>query len=569
MLPPDPPDPPPDHEAEESTSPAARRDPRPEGREGALGPAPGASSPEKIAEGDGSEEAKGPDGGGGGPFGGEPSRLSPTAVVVWTLEGVYALILAVIAGGAQPTLGAAILGFVLAANVTRYLRFRWRLEPDALIIEQGLIRRHRRVIPRDRIHTVDLERKVRHRTFGVVEVRVETMGGGETEGSLAALDPATAEELRRRLLTGADRPGRVEVEADADPDAHLEELARVPAGRLVMAGLTGGRVGIGAAVVAAALQFAPEEWVERVILMGAEEGPEFVAAGGIRLVLLLVLVALFFGFLLSLVATVFTYWDFTLARDETTLRVRRGLLTLRRDTVPFGRIQAVRVEENIVRRLLGLAAVRVTVAGRAGEEVEETGLVLPIGRRGQAFRLARLVAHHPGEGAPALEPMPRGARDRRRVRAVVAALLAGGGAFLATATTDLEAGMGGGAAAEPFGGPLLPAGVATVLVGLLSLWMARTGYRNLGCSDFGSHVVVSEGVTNRRTTFVEVNRLQTLETTATPFQRRRGLATLVLGIPRAMGAGRTPRALDLREEEAGRLREALVARVRHGSGSPS
>lgn len=523
-------------------------------------PGPDPELPESVPEPVGAPPP-GSEPDGGGPLAGRFARLSSAAVAVWTLEGVWALLLAVLAGGAQPTIGAAILAFVVAANVVRYLRFEWRLEPESLIIHQGLVRLHRRVIPRDRIHSVDLERKVRHRMFGVVEVRVETMGGGgETEGTLAALDPATAEELRRRLLTGSDQPGATEVKAEADPDEGLEELARVPPRRLVVAALTGGRVGVGAAIVAAALQVMPEEWVERAARLGAEEGPEWVAAGGIRLILLFVLVALLAGFALSLVATVTAYWDFSLSRDERTLRVRRGLLTLRRDTVPFRRIQAVRVEENIVRRWLGLAAVQVTVAGRAGEQVEDTGLILPIGDRMQAFRLARLVASHPGEGAPSLQPMPSGARARRFVRATAVAVVTAGLLYATAAALAVAAG-------EVERPEVLPALVALALLAAVGFPLALVSYRNLGWYDDGTHFVVSEGLANRRTSFVEVDRIQEVETTATPFQRRRSLATLRLGIPRPLGAGRTPRALDLGDAEAGRLREAVAARIRRPRGS--
>lgn len=534
----------------------------PPSREG--GPEDVGGTPEALGGATTAEETSPPPDG-GGPLAGEPSRMSPAAVAIWTLEGVYALVLAVLAGGAQPSLGAAIIAFAVAANAVRYLRFRWRLEPGALVIEQGLVRRLRRVIPRDRIHTVDLERKMRHRVFGVVEVRVETMGGGETEGSLAALGPATAEELRRRLLTAADRSGQAAAEP-ADPDADLKEVAWIPPGRLVAAGLTGGRVGVGAALVGAGLQFVPERWIERVVRVGAEEGTELVAATGVRLVLLFVFVAIVAGFLISLAATVLTYWDFTLAADRETLRVRRGLLTLRRDTVPLRRVQAVRVEENLVRRLLGLAAVRVTVAGRGGEDVEDPGLILPIGERTEAFRLARQVAGYPGTGAPVLQPMPSGARERRVVRAVSAALAAGGLVLLVSA---IDGGASEAVLAAAVDG-LFPAGAAGLLAAALAVPLALGAYRNLGWADHGTHVVVAEGVVNRRTTLVEVNRLQTLETTATPFQRRRRLATLLLGIPRPPAQGRTPRALDLRQEAAGRLREELADRIRRpsrGSGA--
>jgi len=60
---------------------------------------------------------------------------------------------------------------------------------------------------------------------------------------------------------------------------------------------------------------------------------------------------------------------------------------------------------------------------------------------------------------------------------------------------------------------------------------------------------------------VPVNRLQAVETSASPFQRRRGLATLLLPIARPTGAGGPPRAMDLPDHEASALLERLIRRT--------
>src|SRR5690606_26032796 len=108
----------------------------------------------------------------------------------------------------------------------------------------------------------------------------------------------------------------------------------------------------------------------------------------------------------------------------------RGLLQQRSETVPLRRIQALRVEENLVRRVLGLAAVKVDVAGRArGEDAQQAGLLLPLRRRRQALALVgqvlRAAGHSDASQAPP-EPMPARARSRRLLRAVVPVLVVTG-----------------------------------------------------------------------------------------------------------------------------------------------
>ena len=525
-----------------------------------------------------------------GPLDGEPTRLHPAVLGVWALQGVFSIVVIVVLTGIVPAAGAAMLAVIVATMVLRYLRFRWRLEPDALIIDEGIFIRKRRVIRRERIQTVDLERGISHRILGVVEVRIEAIGAGGTEGKLSAVDPATADTLRRILLGRERRAGApwtdgttegprhpdetghpdeteaLPESADARPSSgeriqepaasraadspEVEERVRtvVPPERLVVAGMTGGRVGVAAALVGFLFQTIPEDWWMEGLGFLAETTPDPTSVVGIRILVVLAIFALLGGFFLSVVATVFTHWDFTLSETDETLGVRRGLFTEHRDTVPYRRIQAVQVEENVVRRLLGLGAVRVVVAGRAGGGGNEgTDLLLPIGKRHEVYQIARDVVGLEGEGRPPLERMPWRARSRRYVRALVAAAVVAALVGLVVAGR-LDASWWPGVAVA-FGSVLLP-----------GLALAEGAYRGLGWTDEGDHLVVSEGVLNRRTTFVRTDRLQVLETSQNPFQRLGGLATLHLRVARPL-LGSSPRALDLGADGAQRWREAVARRV--------
>jgi putative membrane protein len=589
-----------------------------------------------------------PEAGPSSPLEGRPTRLHPLVLVIWTWRGAFSLIVLILVTGWMPLVGAAILAVTFIGILLRWMRFRWHLEPDAVVIHEGIIIRKRRVIRRDRIQTVDLERTLLHRVLGVIEVRIEAIGAQGTEGSLAAVDPSMADALRRTLLSRGARSAGVDAGAEEaietapaadatpatdrayathpagptdaiDPPApstgatpegagsppeptgypgetpfdrpswlpHVDEgeqLAHVPPERLVVAGLTGGRVGVAAALVGFFFQVVPDDiWVGRIGSL-IQQAPDPTTWVGLRILLVMIVFALLIGFFLSIIATVFTHWEFTLSATDDMLAVRRGLLTEHRDTVPFRRIQAVRVEENLIRRLFGLASMRATVAGRAGASGNEgTDYLLPIGPRDEVFRLARRVIglEVPGEGsggmpgdapgdtlgapsgdtlgtpsgetpAPELQPMPPRARRRRWTRAfLVTGAVALVSWFFASEELALSAWMVAGAAAA-----------AVLVPGLL---LAEGAWKGLGWSDEGTHAVVREGVLNRVTTFVPVQRLQVLETEQNPFQRVAGLATLHLRVARPL-MGSSPRALDLSFAGAERWRESLAERV-GGGGS--
>lgn len=566
-----------------------------------------------------------PEAGPSSPLEGRPTRLHPLVLVIWTWRGAFSLIVLILVTGWMPLVGAAILAVTFIGILLRWMRFRWHLEPDAVVIHEGIIIRKRRVIRRDRIQTVDLERTLLHRVLGVIEVRIEAIGAQGTEGSLAAVDPSMADALRRTLLSRGARSAVDAVAGEAvgpvpGPDAtpatdradathpagptdaidvtapstgatpegagslpeptrypdetpfdrpswlpHIDEgeqLAHVPPERLVVAGLTGGRVGVAAALVGFFFQVVPDDiWVGRIGSL-IQQAPDPTTWVGLRILLVMIVFALLVGFFLSIVATVFTHWEFTLSATDDMLAVRRGLLTEHRDTVPFRRIQAVRVEENLIRRLFGLASMRATVAGRAGASGNEgTDYLLPIGQRDEVFRLARRViglevpsdlpdrVPHP---APELQPMPPRARRRRWTRA-----------FLVTGAVALVSWLF--ASEELALSAWMVAGAAAVVVLVPGLLLAEGAWKGLGWSDEGTHAVVREGVLNRVTTFVPVQRLQVLETEQNPFQRVAGLATLHLRVARPL-MGSSPRALDLSLAGAERWRESLAERV-SGGGS--
>jgi putative membrane protein len=416
--------------------------------------------------------------------------------------------------------------------VVRWLRFRWRVDGQALLIDQGLLQRQRRVIPFDRIQAVESVRKLRHRLFGVVELRIETVGGASTEGKLEALRPRDAEQLRRLLLreTPTTPPASQQVGEPAAVQPEQVVLARLGLDRLVIAGLTGGRVGVAAAIFGVGQDFFGDRLNDLL--------PRIDLSGDLRSILVLAALVLTGAFLLSIAATLLTYWNFTLTSDGVALRVRRGLLEQRADTIPLRRVQALHVEENLLRRPFGLAAVTVEVAGRSGgEEAQQSRYLLPLGTRAQALRLVEQVWGRDGLADIRLAPMPTRARDRRMLRAV--------GAVAAVTAT--------GVVAQGWAGLLALALSAPAMV------LALAAYRCLGHGRSGEMLVARSGVVVRRTSFVPRDRLQSLALRQSVFQRRRGLASLALQIARGRAARGDPRMIDLDERQAAGLLETLTA----------
>ena len=438
------------------------------------------------------------------PSASEGARLHPAAIAVWFIEDGRRLGLGLIPllaiGGRVRFLLLAGLVFAALAPLVRWLRFRYHTAPGTLVVEGGVVNRWRRTIPAARVQSIDIVQKLRHRAFGVVELRIEVAGGSGTEAALVALAPEEAERVRRSLSQEepATGPGAV------PPPV----LVRMTPRDLVLAGLTGGRVAIIAVLLGYLQQLAPEDFISS----GAEQLVDM-GVGGVWLVISSIAGFIVLAAVISLGATVVTLWEFTVERSGERLLITRGLLERRRSQVALHRLQAVTLQENVLRRALGLASVTVVVAGRAGpkEEQHETSLLLPTGSRRTALELiAEVIGADASRLTEDLVPAPRAALWRRLAYAAIVALAAGG------------AGIAG----------LDARGAAAFVVGAPAALVAGAAWRALGHRVDRPHLVVRRGVLVRQTSFVALPNVQDLRLTISPLQRAGELATLVLGIPK-------------------------------------
>src|SRR6266508_863278 len=371
---------------------------------GAPGPADGPATPARP-------EAA------GGPSAGAPRRLhplSPVFLAIREARRMWPLVLLVLARRQAPLIVLAA-GVLVAVVLLEWLRRTYTLGETAMRIEEGVLARRRRLLPFDRIQQVDLVRKPLHRLLGVATLRVETAGGsGGSEADLEVIALAEAERLRATLLRaraaarapGAAAPGSA-VGAPARPAEQV--LVRLSPGQVAFAGLTSMRGVAALAVFGWVFQEAPRSLLDRLFsridpeALAPSTPPALVLAGLLGIAVLLGLAA---------ASSLVTDFGFVLARGGDNLVVLRGLLERREAVVPLARVQVVRVDESLLRRWLGFAAVRIQSAGRAGgREDTANHLSVPILPAVQVNQLLSEVL--PGAApVPALLRPPRSPRRR-------------------------------------------------------------------------------------------------------------------------------------------------------------
>jgi putative membrane protein len=440
-------------------------------------------------------------------------------------------------------LGALVL---LAWSSLEWLRRTYALEGGALRLEEGVLARKLRAVPFDRIQQVDLVRKPLHRLLGVATLRVETAGGGSAaEVDLDVVTLPEARTLRASLLRAkarlADAPAGVEV---AEPPAE-RVLLRLRLGEVMLAGITGSRAAA-ALVVLGPLSQASDWFPGLSDWLWGRFDPEAVAPTTPAAFLAVAVVAVVVWLGLAAASSIVTDHGFTLARVGDDLVVRRGLLERREAVLPLGRLQVVRIEESLLRRLLGLASIRIQSAGRTGgSDRTASRLAVPVLQRTEVNRLLGELL--PG-AAPVLRLLapPPVARRRAVTRSVRRTAVA-----VAAVALPLLLLTSPGAAA------LSSATVPVVAVLGLAVVAGLAAYRNLGHAAGNGFLYARVGVAIRVTTVVPVAKAQSGSVRSSPFQRRSGLATLHVDIA---GGGPTPQVYDEAEPTAERLLQVVLGR---------
>ncbi|MFI5312894.1 MAG: PH domain-containing protein [Candidatus Dormibacteria bacterium] len=281
-----------------------------------------------------------------------------------------------------------LLGLGVVAGIVSWLVTRWRVQGTDLRIETGLIRRQSIRVPLSRIQAVDVISPVLARVLGLAEVRVVVAGRGTGRTRLAYLGAAEAQQVRAMLLALAHGL------ASETPEPPAQPLLRINNLRVIFATLLTAPVNV--LITVAALAVIGSLLVPRGEATATIAIPALVGVGP------------------EVFRRFNAVYDFQLAEGADGLRLSRGLLQTRTETIPFGRIQAVRWVEPLLWRRFGWVRLEVDVARQRGSQQREEGsaqlsrTLLPVGSREHASWLLERVL--PGA---AVVPPP-GSRPPRR-----------------------------------------------------------------------------------------------------------------------------------------------------------
>ena len=139
------------------------------------------------------------------------NRLHPASILFGLISQVrefaVPLVVALVAGsqrGGFDTIAWIVLIPYTLVALGRYFFFTYRFDPHELVVRSGLLVRNERHIPYGRIQNLDAVENVLHRALGVVDVRIDTGSGSDTDATLSVVTRAAYEDMRRRVFAGRE-----------------------------------------------------------------------------------------------------------------------------------------------------------------------------------------------------------------------------------------------------------------------------------------------------------------------------------------------------------------------------
>lgn len=309
-------------------------------------------------------------------------RLHPIAIVLMIFTSLKEIIL---------TLG---IGFIFIFNVfdllyslifiglmllvvclmslLKWLNYTYWIEADELKIEYGVLIKKNNFIPANRIHKIDLTATILHRLFKVVHVEIDTAGSdNKKEASLLAVARDEGLNIRRQLR---------KKKTDKQVERTAFNQHSVSLGRLFLAGSTSGSVGV--ILVTLMITFSQiEEFIPEQMIKDAFR---FITEANLALIIILLISAVFVLWLIGIAGTMIKYGHFQISETEDGLHIGRGLLEIKQHTLSYDRIQAIGIEENPVRELLGYVRIYAIVAGGSVEKRDSYSVLHPLIKKSEA-----------------------------------------------------------------------------------------------------------------------------------------------------------------------------------------
>lgn len=274
------------------------------------------------------------------------------------------------------------LGRIIYLNL-KWITLRYSVFDETIQIKTGVFKKTEKIIPFDKIQNIHKQKTILHKLFGCTTLTLETgLAGGDSSVKFDALKMKDAEQLERLILTVKERhESSLEAENEDLVNVHNTKeyitkgtlLFKPEKKDLLKASFTSFSFLIIIPIIFGIydnldmffnvdditndfLHFITQSWLITSIL-----------------ITILVIVSVTIG----IARTFLKYGKYEIYSDKDSIYIRKGVLEEIHFSIDKNKVQAVQIEQSIIKRILRLAEVKLVTAGEAGDSEHNTNSLFP------------------------------------------------------------------------------------------------------------------------------------------------------------------------------------------------
>ncbi|WP_050615478.1 PH domain-containing protein [Bacillus testis] len=271
---------------------------------------------------------------------------------------------------------------VLVYMVCKWWRLHYEFKKKAIVFHEGVFVRRERIVPVDKIQNLHTKTNIVHRIFGLTSLTIET---GTTMGESAIVFKVLTPEEYDAIAVYLNS---LDTGEEAEPAVPVREVMfRSTMKDNVKAAFTSFSF-----LAIFPVLLAVYSKIDEVFNLDKKAGSIFSFFGDHLLFLLpLAIVALLLSAAFGFVQTMIKYGNYEISEDEERIYIKKGMLEHSSFSIQKDRVQAIEVRRPLLKRLFGMAEIKLISAGNIGDEDDQTNSLYPFMPKDEAYELVNAL----------------------------------------------------------------------------------------------------------------------------------------------------------------------------------
>ncbi|WP_404406973.1 PH domain-containing protein [Jeotgalibacillus malaysiensis] len=284
-------------------------------------------------------------------------------------------------------------GWTIIHILLKWFFHTYQINNNSIALREGVFVKNHRVVPFERIQNHQTNTNFLHRLFKLTSLTLET-GTSDSESSIK-FSVITHDEARMILKKIEEKDAVAEAEAEAEEVVDKPKRTvyfRSTKKDTIKAALTSfSFLAIFPLLSAAYFQVNDFFDLEETTLSAFEY-----FKAHIGLLALLFIVAMLLSVVIGYIQTVVKYGNYVISADDERIYIEKGVWNTSTFSIQKDKVQAIKIEQPLIKRLLNMVEIKLISAGGLGEEKLETNALYPFMAKREAYELVNtlLPAYH-------------------------------------------------------------------------------------------------------------------------------------------------------------------------------